>query len=556
MTTTSLAERLTEENHALKAENAELKHQLNWLKEQIKLSRKQAYGASSEKSIYDFNQIPLFNEAEYFADEKEPEPKLTTVKEYRRKTRLVTDKLPPELPVETVEYTLPEKDQICPKCNETLHRIGKETVREELKIIPAKCVLVKHVRHSYGCRKCELNAETPTIIKASAPEPVIKGSFASPEAVAHIMVQKFIMGVPIYRQEKDFNRQGILLSRQTMSNWLIKCTEDWLVPIYDLLHKQLLKHEVLFADETELQVLREPGRTARQKSYLWVYRTGGWSQASLAFRPCSLGDAKQPDCMGEKRSSAASHIVLSEYQPGRHGKHAAAFLDGFKGYLHTDGYAGYHNLSADIVIVGCWSHARRLYDQALKALSENSRSGSNALRGKQFCDELFNIERKLTDLTPDDRSKRRIELAQPVLDKYYDWLTSFSGLGKTLFSKAVNYSVEQWKYLKNYMMDGRLELSNNRTERTIKMFVIDRKNFLFANTPRGARASAVMFSIVYTAIENGFNPYDYLVYIFKNAPNWIISDPNDCFKRLLPHSVSPFLKTLSGKEREVLSNGC
>ena len=400
-----------------------------------------------------------------------------------------------------------QSEQICPECNDPLHRIGKETIREELKIIPANAILVQHIRHSYGCRKCEMEAETPTIIKAPTLEPVIKGGFASPEAVAHIMVQKFVMGVPLYRQEKEFERQGIMLSRQTMSNWLIKATEDWLSPIYDLLYKQLLERELIFADETEFQVLQEPGRTAQQKSYLWVYRTGN--------------DGKPP-------------IVLSDYKPGRGSEHPKKFLSGYKGFLHTDGWDAYHKLP-DVTFVGCWSHARRKYDEALKTLPVKNREGTDAHKGKLYCDKLFDIERELANLSAEERYKRRLELAQPVMNEYYAWLISFKDLGKSLFSRAVKYSLDQWKYLKNYLLDGRLELSNNRTERTIKMFVIDRKNFLFANTPRGAQASAVMFSIIQTALENKLNPFDYLVGVFKNAPNIGFNKNLDNLEHLLPH---------------------
>jgi len=322
---------------------------------------------------------------------------------------------------------------ICPECDDPLHRIDKETVRKELKTVPTKAVLVQHVRHSYGCRRCEMEAEVPTIIKASTPEPVIKGSFASPEAIAHIMVQKFVMGIPLYRQEKEFERQGIMLTRQTMSNWLIKSTNDWLFPIYRLLHKRLLERELLFADETEFQVLQEPGRTAQQKSYFWVYRTGN--------------DGLPP-------------IILCEYKPGRGHEHPKEFLSGFKGFLHTEGWEAYHKLP-DITFVGCFAHVRRKFGEALKTLPAKNREGTNAHRGKQCCDALFDIERKLSKLSADERYKQRLDLAKPILDEFHAWVLSFDSLGKSMFSKAVNYAIDQWKYLKNYLLDGQLELSNN-----------------------------------------------------------------------------------------------
>lgn len=321
------------------------------------------------------------------------------------------------------------------------------------------------------------------------------------------MTQKFVSGVPLYRQEQEFKRNGILLSRQTMSNWLLKSTEDWLKPVYVKLHELLRRREVLHADETTLQVLHEPGKTAQSKSYMWLYRTGS--------------DAEMP-------------IVLYDYQPDRRGKRPKEFLDGFKGYLHTDGYAGYHSeLPEDVVIVGCWAHARRKFDEALKGLAEKGRADSLALKGKQYCDKLFRIERTLKDLSSENRQEERRKQAQPVLDAFSAWLKSANPAPKSGTGKAVHYALEQWEYLERYLLDGRLEISNNRAERSIKPFVIDRKNFLFANTARGADGSAVMFSMIQTALENGLNPFAWLTYLFRTAPNLDMDDPEQ-LKILLP----------------------
>jgi len=427
----------------------------------------------------------------------------------------VNDMLPEDLPIEIVEHELPIEEQICSECDGALHVMGN-TKRRELKIIPAKAVIVEHVRKVYACRACEQNELHVPIRKAPMGEPVIKGSFASPEAIAHIMMQKFVMGAPLYRQEQDWKRNGIMLLRQTMSNWLIKATEDWLEPIYERLHERLLLREVLHADETTLQVLREPGKTAQSKSYIWLYRTGG--------------DAKYP-------------IVLFEYQPDRRAKRPAEFLSDFKGYLHTDGYDVYHKLPEQIVVVGCWSHARRKFDEALKALPEQDREGSNVLRGKRYCDKLFELERIFAELAPDERLAKRQEFAQPVMDEFYAWIGKLRAPPKSGLGKAVHYTLSQRKYLERYLLDGRLEISNNRAERSIKPFVIDRKNFLFANTPRGAKTSAIMFSLIETAKECGLNPFEYLTYIFNHAPNWDIQNDADALERLLPDAVPEDIQT-------------
>ena len=210
--------------------------------ERFRLAKYRQFGASSEKSEYDLGQLSIFNEAEATADVNVPEPELVEVeRHYRKRKRLVNEEnLPGNLPVEVVEHDLPVEEQICPECGGALHAIGKET-RRELKIIPAQAVIVEHVRRVYGCRDCEMNECGTPIVKAPVDNPVIKGSFASPEAIAHIAVQKFVMGSPLYRQEQEFLRGGIMLSRQTMSNWLIRCSEDWLEPVYDALHEMMME---------------------------------------------------------------------------------------------------------------------------------------------------------------------------------------------------------------------------------------------------------------------------------------------------------------------------
>jgi len=472
-----------------------MKQQIEWLMEQLKLSKHRQFGASSEKSEYD--QINIFNEAEVTADKTVSEPELIEIeKHYRKRKRAATDRLPEDLPVEVIEHKLPESEQCCPNCDNKLHVMGRN-VRRELVIIPATAKIREHIEYVYACRDCERNSDNVPIIKAEMPNPVIKGSFASPEAIAHIMTQKFVMGVPLYRQEQELFRNGIQLSRQTMSNWLIRATEDWLVPIYDRLKNNLLQYDILHADETTLQVLHEPGKTAQSKSYMWLYRTSG--------------DIKHP-------------IVLYEYQPGRHAKYPEAFLKNFTGYLHTDGYDAYHKLPEKITIVGCWAHLRRKFDEALKILPEKDRKSSGAFIGKRYCDKLFTYERDFSNLSAQDRFSERQKGSKPLIDEFFAWAETLNCTPQSGLGKAVHYAMSQRKYLERYLLDGRLEISNNRAERSIKPFVIGRKNFLFANTPRGAKASSIMFSIIETAKENGLHPFEYLTYVFKTAPNLAASD--------------------------------
>ena len=515
MVTISRAE-YEEKNARLAAQDeriSRLENQVELLMEALRLARHKQFGASSEKSEDTFmEQLSfLFNEAEVFsAAEKDAEENVTVVAAHKRhkKHEYTLDNIPEGMPVEQVEHRLEGEDLICPQCGDTMTEIGKEVVRT-MKIIPAQTIIREDIYYTYACKNCSENAdegcETP-VFKTPREKNIIPGSFATPEAIAHIMTQKFVMGFPLYRQEQEINRKGIHLSRQTMSNWILKATEDYLTPVYEQLHKELLKRDVLHADETTLQVLHERDKKPQTDSYMWLYRTSG--------------DTDKP-------------IVLYEYQPGRGAKHPKEFLAGYKGYLHTDGYAGYHDLGKNITVVGCMAHLRRKFDEAVKSLPKGKAKGSSASQGLAYCNLLFEIEQGLADKTAEERYEERLKQAKPVLDALLAWANSRTAAPKSALGKAFHYLKEQWPYLTNYLKDGRLEISNNRAERSIKPFVIDRKNFLFANTPKGATGSAVMFSLIQTAIENGLDPYKYLTWLLKQAKNADLTD-DQVIQNLLP----------------------
>ena len=508
MVTISRAE--YEELQAQSKRVAELESRVDLLMEALRLAQHKRFGASSEKSEETLTEQLsfLFNEAEVFsAAEKEAEENVTVVAAHKRhkKHEYTLDNIPEDIPVEQVEHRLEGEELACPQCGDTMTQIGKEVVNK-LKIKPAVLAVEQHIYYTYACQTCNKeDIETP-VVKTPREKNIIPGSFATPEAVAHIMTQKFVMGCPLYRQEQEINRKGIHLSRQTMSNWILRATEDYLTPVYEQLHKELLKRDVLHADETTLQVLHEPGKKPQTDSYMWLYRTGG--------------DTDKP-------------IVLYEYQPGRGAKHPKEFLSGYKGYLHTDGYQGYHSLPEDITVVGCWAHARRKFDEAVKSLPKGKVKGSSASQGLTYCNLLFGIEQEIASMTAEERRKERLEQAKPVLDAMLAWANSRTAAPKSALGKAFHYLKEQWPYLTNYLKDGRLEISNNRAERSIKPFVIDRKNFLFANTPKGATGSAIMFSLIQTAIENSLDPYKYLTWLLKTANNADLTD-SEIVKKLLP----------------------
>lgn len=516
-----------EEFQAQRKKISELESRVDMLMEALRLARHKQFGASSEKSEDTLvEQLSfLFNEAEVFAEAKAEEDSAVVVAAHKRhkKHEYALDTIPEGIPTEQVEHRLEGTDLVCPQCGETMTEIGKEVVKT-LKIVPAQYIVQENIYCTYACKRCGESAdegcETP-IVKTPREKNIIPGSFATPEAIAQIMTQKFVMGSPLYRQEQEINRQGIHLSRQTMSNWILKAAEDYLTPVYEQLHKELLKRDVLHADETTLQVLHEPGKKPQSDSYMWLYRTGG--------------DTDKP-------------IVLYEYQPGRGAKHPKEFLDGFHGYLHADGYAGYHSLPEEITVVGCWAHLRRKFDEAVKSLPKGKANGSSAAQGLAYCNLLFAIEQELSEkkVTEKERYHERLKQAKPVLDATFAWANSRTAAPKSTLGKAFTYLKEQWPYLTNYLKDGRLEISNNRAERSIKPFVIDRKNFLFANTPKGATGSAVMFSMIQTAIENGLDPYRYLTWLLKTANNADLND-RQTVQALLPWNASMECRSSASK---------
>ncbi len=519
-------EALRAEYEALKEQNAELEQKLNWLTEQYILAKHGKYAFTSEQQ----EQLVMdgfgrtMNEAELFADAEAPEipseEELNAAVEddsahkTRKRTGTVTDIVPEDTPVEVVEHRLEGDDLICPECGETMVEIGKE-VRRTLVIRKPEISIHEDWYYTYACPKCKQeNTEVP-IAEAPKDKALISGSFASPEAVAFLMTQKYVMGSPIYRMERDFIRQGLWLSRQTMSNWMLRCAKDYLEPIYEELRRRLTCRDVLHADETTLQVLREPGKKAQAKSYMWLYRTSG--------------DAEHP-------------IVLYDYKPNRKIENAEEFLGDFHGYLHADGYPGYHKLPERITVVGCLAHARRKFADALKVLPMEQRRGSSPAEALQYFARIAAWEKKLEGLTPEERYKQRQEKEKPILDALYAWADARKNVApKSALGKALYYLREQRPYLERYLLDGRLEYTNNRAERSIKPFVIDRKNFLFANTPEGAQGSAVIFSLIETAKENRLDPYAYLLHIFRTAPDldrrkpdWVIpllpENAPDCCK--------------------------
>ncbi|NLD50221.1 MAG: IS66 family transposase [Clostridiaceae bacterium] len=490
---------LESENSLIQNEKAELLAKLNWFEEHFRLNQHRLYGRSSEQTIHPEQQT-LFNEAEAL-DAVKPSVPEPTVEEitYKRKKKQKghREEMLKDLPVEVIEHKLPKEEQLCDVCGNQLHEMSVEISRE-LEIIPPQIKVIENRRTVYACGCCEENEITTPVITAPMPKRALPGSIASAATIAHVMTQKYMFGVTLYRQETYWKQLDIEISRQTMANWLILASTRWLSIIFERMHQFLLQYDIICADETTLQVLHEPGRPASSESYMWLYRTG----------------------------RDGPPIVLFEYQTTRARKHPQNFLQGFKGYLCTDGYQSYDGL-ADVINVACLAHARRKFDEALKSLPKEVRDKTCAAKeGLDFCNRLYRVEHEFEDVTPEERYVGRLEKSKPILDEFYKWLKYQRPriTPKSTTGIAVNYCLNQWDKLNNYLLDGRLYCDNNISERSIKGFAIARKNFLFCNTPNGATASAMIYSMIETARANDLKPFEYLTYLLKTLPNVDVKD--------------------------------
>ena len=470
----------------------DLQNQVSNLTEMILLLRKEKFGSSSEKTTTQIEgQLSLFNEAEV---EMNPGAKEPLVERkgcfYKRKSKTSREELLKDLPVEEFPCNIHPDDMFCDQCGSALREIGYVKVRDELEYIPAKVIVIRYMQQACECPACK-HTGRPFIRKAVTPKSVLNHSLASPSSVARVMYQKYVNSVPLYRQEKDWEQVGIGLSRATMANWIIRSSEDHLKPVVDRLRKELLSRDIIHCDETPVQVLKEDGKKPQTKSYMWLYRSGN--------------DGNHP-------------IVLYDYQPSRNGDHAVNYLKDFKGYVHSDGYSGYNKLT-NITRCGCWAHLRRKFVEAIPSKKDANVALTSAEIGRDYCDRLFHIEKELKDLSPEERKLKRLELEKPVLDAFWCWVESLNALKGSALGKAVTYAINQKPYMENYLLDGRCSLSNNAAENAIRPFTVGRKNWLFADSPKGADASAAVYSIIETAKANNLNVYTYLQYLLLYMPD-------------------------------------
>ena len=472
------------------------------LKEEVDLLRKKLFGTSSEKRVLDIpGQLNFFNEAEL-----EQDPALAQVEELeasssektpkKRKARATDAERFKGIPVEKEYLDLSEKEKNCPVCGTVLKQIGEEFVRRELVFIPARLKVREYYSRNYECPQCSQHG-IPVIKKGKDGRPHMLYGMACAGTVAWVMYQKFCNALPYFRQEKDWKQYGASITRKTMANWVIQNSEAFFLPMYEYFQRKLLEREFAMADETPLQVLHEPGRRAQTQSYMWLFRSGE--------------DGLPP-------------IILYKYSETRAGENAVDFLRGFKGYLMCDGYSGYNKVP-DAKRTACWAHIRRYLTDAIpkgKALDYTQPS----VQGVMYINQLFHLEDiiKAKHTSFDAIKKARLEKEKPVVEGFLSWLDQQAPVRGSRMDKAVTYIQNRRSYLTTYLEDGRCSFSNNLSENAIRPFTVGRKNRLFCDTPNGAQASALVYSMVEIAKANGVNVYHYLTYLLEKMPSNRMSD--------------------------------
>ena len=490
---------------------AELKVQLairlQEIFEQMRLQRLRQYGPSSEINPL---QGRLFDEAESLYAQPEFDPSSESdpaVVDANARASVVKPRgkrqpLPSELERVDIVHDLPEHERVC-ECGTPMVVIGQE-VSEQLDIVPMQIRVLRHIRLRYGCPKSE---QAPVIAPPAAQ--VLPKSNASAGFLAMLLTTKYADGVPLARFETILARHGAEVPRQTLARWVIGASQA-LQPLANLMRDVLLESDVIHMDETRVQVLKEPGRDPSTQSFMWVQKGG---------------PPNKP-------------VILFDYDPSRSAQVPIRLLEGWRGYLMTDGYHGYNALAKlpGIERLACWVHARRKFVEAVKIQSKGKRSRAD--QAIEMIGELYGIERRIKDRSVLERFETRQAESLPVLAKIRAWLDlALPGAPpKTALGSALHYLNHSWPGLVRYVERGDLPIDNNPVENAIRPFVIGRKNWLFADTQAGAHASALIYSLLETAKTNGHEPYLWLRHILNALPS---AKKVEHYEKLLPWNLNP-----------------
>lgn len=498
---------------SLREQSREKDEEIERLRQIILNLQRTQFGQRSEKRTYvldDGNQqLSLFDTPEKSEEKSNPEPSQNPEKEicvsgHSRKKKRTLEELCATLPVEERIVDLPDEEKANAN-GQALVCIGQEYIRTELVLERAKAKVVKHYRKVYADRQLEQETGYSEVFKPVMPPPLLAHSYASASVVTDVLMKKYVDAMPLYRQEQMWKRMGVELKRGTMANWVIQVADLYLRPFWKRIRSELLTQSTIHADETVMQVHKEKDRPDTSESRMWVYSS-----------------AKRADIQ----------LRCFEYRESRSGKWAKTFLEGFSGVLITDGYSGYNKVQG-AERAGCWVHMRRKW---LEAMPEGADAKTcKAAEGYEFCNRLFELERQFEGLTAEERLIQRKEKSGLILEAYWTWLYTIPRpTGK--LKDAVTYAQKQKAHLSAFLEHGEIEISNNQVENAIRPFVVGRKGWLFADTPQGAEASAIIYSLMETAKANSLRLDDYLLHLLSIMPER--AEQNKDFKMddLLPWS--------------------
>ena len=483
------------------------------LTEEVSHLRQQRFGRSSEKGLVssdDYEQLSFaFNEAEAAVDPaKEPaEPDLETITYKRRKKAAGKREADlKDLPTTVERHDLTEEELLAAFPDGKWKKLPDE-VYKRLEFQPIVFRVIEHHVAVYA------GYDNKTIIKARRPADLLRNSVVTPSLAAGIFNYKYVNSMPIARLAKEFERHEVSISSQNMCNWAIKLSDRYLRRLYDRLHEKLFSYDVIHADETPVEVNRD-GRPAGSKSCMWVYRSG-----ELEEHPFALYD----------------------FHTGRKKSYAQEFLKDFHGTCVTDGYEVYHSIGRDrkdLTIAGCWSHARRRFADVVKTLGEKNAVNTTAYRALVQIGSMFDLEKTYADLSPEDRLEQRKSTIAPLVDAIFEYLKSErkkispkSGTGK-----AISYCLDQEAYLRVFLTNGAVPMTNNAAERAIRSFCVGKHNWYVIDTIRGAEASAISYSIAETAKMNQLKPYEYFKYLLEEIPKHGEFEDPSYLEDLLPWS--------------------
>ena len=512
---------LESQNAELESEKTELEKKIEekdlrieHLTELVLKRNKMLFGQKSEKAKFiNDGQLAfegIFNEAEAESDKSAAEP---TIEKATRKSNKTGQhrgrkEIRADLETKKVVYELPEKQQICDACGSPMTEYTEEYLTTRIAVIPEKVYKIEYYRKVYKCKNCDKNGIKANIVKAEnqTPAPVIEKGLPDASLVADIMQRKYQLGEPLYRQEQYWKLRGIYLNRTSLANWVIKGAK-WFEPLIRQLWAYAYLEPVLNADETPTRVLKKDGKPTKKKGQMWIVCTG---------------------------AAASRKIALYTYRDSRRKTVAEELLGGYTGVVQTDGLQSYG--SGDYENAGCWAHARRKFFDCIP-------DGDTACPSAQIValiDKAAEYERTAREkkYTAQQILEMRTEKVKPLLNQVYEIMNTLHPSKNSALGRAVTYAMNQKEKLYLFLKHAEVEMTNNLAERTVKPYVINRKNFLFSDTEKGADASAAVMSIIETAKRNNLDVYGYLLHLLTVLPEWGVSPTDKQIKSVMPWSMA------------------